>query len=77
MVVATGTSSPFRAYPWEGADEDGTVHWQMEYQQDKSGYWGPRGSFEEKAGVFHWDGREFATVEEVLVYRDRYPGGRY
>ena len=65
---------PHRAYPWSGPDADGTIHWQVEYMQDKrSGYWGPRGSFEERGGKFHLDGKEFDSAYSALRHRVYHP----
>lgn len=50
-------------------DEDGAIVWLLEYQQDTSGRWDPRGTAYQRGDAFEYGGRTYNHPSEVLEAR--------
>ena len=70
LVTGEHGGIKYRAYPYTGLNDDGSITWQIEYQQNpRDGYFGPRGSFREKDGKFHLDGKVFDSARLAMMHR--------
>ena len=69
-VASSKQNIAHRASPRREPEADGSIIWDIEYQQNpKDGYWGPRGRFEEREGKFYLGDRVFDAAYMALNHK--------